>query len=164
MREILNTYPGGSILSMELGTEDIIPPCPGMGPEIGGPWPNGEPGGIPYWWLLNGWPEDEKWGFPPTNGGPEELGRPPNCGPLLDGEPYGLGPLKVGGPAEFEVGGKGCGPGPGVEEPDGAGEAVYCGVDEPVGGPEYGPPAGEPAPTGGPGNGDCPWYPAGGPE
>lgn len=140
---------------MELGPDASIP-WPGTGPPIGGPCPNGEPGGMPNWWLPNGWPEEAKCGLPPTNGGPDELGRP-NCGPLLDGDPYGLGPLKVVGPAEFEVGGKDCGPGPGVDEPDGAGEAVYCGVDEPVGGPEYGPPAGEPAPTGGPWNGDWPW-------
>lgn len=153
---IIYTYPGGSILSIELGAE-VIMPCGGNGPGIGGPWANGDPGGIPNWCPLKGWPDDEKCGLPP-NGGPDEFGRPTNCGPLLEGEPNGLGPLNVVGPAEFDVGGKpGCGPGPGVEDPDGAGDAVYCGVDEPVGGPEYGPPAGEPAPTGGPWNGDCPW-------
>lgn len=57
------------------------------------------------------------------------------------------------------------GPGPGVDEPEGAGEAVYWGVPEPGGGPEYGgAPAGEPAPPGGPWKGEGPWYPDGGPE
>lgn len=101
------------------------------------------------------------------NGGPEDPGRPINCD-APEGEPKGPwpGPLK-GGPPELGGGpGKpelGCG-GPGVDEPDGAGEAVYWGVAEPGGGPPYGvPPAGEPAPPGGPWNGDGPWKPAGGP-
>lgn len=97
----------------------------------------------------------------PPNAGPELLGRP-NC----DGEPKGPpgpgpGPL-YGGPAEFGGGGKPApltfcgGPGPGVEEPEGAGDAVYCGVLEPGGGPPGkppgpllppAPPAGDPWPT-----------------
>ena len=45
---VIYTYPGGSILSMEFGAEESIPPC-GIGPDMGGPWPNGEPGGMPNW-------------------------------------------------------------------------------------------------------------------
>lgn len=45
------------------------------------------------------------------------------------------------GPAEFGGGGNPAlltfwgGPGPGVDEPDGAGDALYCGVFDPGGGP-----------------------------
>lgn len=112
-----------------------------MGPAIGcpGPGANGEPGGIP-----NPGPGSAKCGFPPgpgppTNGGPDEPGLPKG-GPPADGEPNGPGPLN-GGPALFGGGGKptlptDCGgPGPGVDEPDGAGDAVYWGVVEPGGGP-----------------------------
>lgn len=86
-------------------------------------------------------PGDGKCG--PPNEGPELPGRP-NGGPLADGEPNGPdagpGPL-YGTPPEFGGGGKpapltfGGGPGPGVDEPDGAGDAVYCGVFDPGGGP-----------------------------
>ncbi|KYM87372.1 hypothetical protein ALC53_03559, partial [Atta colombica] len=63
-----------------------------------------------------------------TNGGPEEPGRPTNCGGAPEGDPNGLGPGPLyGGPELFGGGGKpvelGGGPGPGVEEPLGAGEA-----------------------------------------
>lgn len=61
----------------------------------------------------------------------------------------------------MEGGGKpwgGLGPGPGVDDPDGAGEAVYCGVVDPVAGPEkFELPAGLLAPVGGPWNGEGPW-------
>lgn len=132
MKIIIHVYPGASILSIAFEPDDNIL-CPGIGPDIG-PCPNGETGGSPNWWPPKGWPDDVKCGFPPTNGGPDELGRPINCGGLLDGEPNGLGPLKF----ELDVGGKafGWGPGPGVEEPDGAGEAVYWGVEDPAGAPE----------------------------
>ena len=117
-----------------------------MGPGIGwpGPCPKGDPGGNPKPGPPNGWcPGDEKWGFPPPGGplinwGPDELGLPINCDPP-DGDPKGPcpGPLK-GGPPELGGGpGKpefGWG-GPGVDDPDGAGEAVYCGVPDPGGGP-----------------------------
>lgn len=129
------------------------------------PGPNGLPGGIPYCGPPNGWPCDGKCGLPApggTNGGPEEPGRPTNCGGAPDGDPNGLGPGPLyGGPVLFGGGGKpaelGGGPGPGVDEPLGAGDAVYCGVAEP-GGPWYGgAPAGLPAL---PGNGLGPWKPA----
>lgn len=96
---------------------------------------------------------------PPPNAGPELFGRP-NC----EGEPKGPpgpgpGPL-YGGPAELALGGGGkpapltfCGgPGPGVDEPEGAGDAVYCGVLEPGGGPwnPLGPPGPPPPPAGDP--------------
>lgn len=94
----------------------------------------------------------------PTNGGPEEFGRFTNWPP--EGEPKGPGPLK-GGPVELEGGGKpwgGLGPGPGVDEPEGAGEAVYWGVVDPAVGPEkLELPAGLLAPVGGPWNGEGPW-------
>ncbi|KAJ8961861.1 hypothetical protein NQ318_021479 [Aromia moschata] len=53
--------------------------------------------------------------------------------------PPGPGPL-YGGPALLGGGGGKLfcgGPGPGVDEPDGAGDAVYCGVVEPGGGPPW---------------------------
>lgn len=102
------------------------------------------------------------------NCGPEEPGLPINWDPP-EGEPNGpwAGPLKAGppefggGPGNPELGWGG----PGVDDPDGAGEAVYWGVPDPGGGPPYGgPPAGDPAPPGGPWKGDGPWKPAGGPE
>lgn len=135
---------------------------------LAGPGPNGDPGGI-----LNAGPGPKLWKCglppgpgPPTNGGPDEPGRPKG-GPPADGDPNGPGPGPLyGGPALFDGGGN---PafcwGPGVEEPDGAGDAVYWGVVEPGGGPLWygGAPAGEPAPAGGPWNGEGPWKPAGGP-
>lgn len=128
---------------------------------------------MPNWGPPNGCPGDAKCGFPapggpPTNGGPEDPGRPTNCGPAAEGDPNGPGPGPLYGGPLLGGGGKPAdcgGPGPGVDEPDGAGEAVYWGVPEPGGGPEYGgAPAGEPAPAGGPWKGDGPWKPAGGPE
>lgn len=143
-----------------------------MEPATGcpGPWPNGEPkacanctgGGSEKCWPPPG-------PGPPTNGGPDEPGLPKG-GPPADGDPKGPGPGPLyWGPALFGGGGKtgfptDCG-GPGVDEPDGAGEAVYWGVVEPGGGPWYCcADAGDPAPAGGPWNGDGPWKPAGGPE
>lgn len=179
----IKTHPWSS-LSTGLGPA-ICPgiiPCPGpIGPVIGwpGPGPKGDPGGIPNPGPPKGCPGEAKWGLPPgpgpgppTKGGPEDPGRPKG-GPPVEGDPNGPGPGPLyGGPPLFCGGGNpafptdcGPGPGPGVEEPDGAGDAVYCGVDDPGGGPWYGgAPAGEPAPAGGPWNGDGPWKPAGGPE
>lgn len=85
----------------------------------------------------NGCPGDTKWlppgpgPGPPTKGGPEEPGLPKG-GPPAEGEPNGPGPGPLyGGPALFGGGGNPAlptdcgGPGPGVDEPEGAGDAVY---------------------------------------
>lgn len=115
---------------------------------IGGPWPNGDPGMPPNCGPKPGGfgPPPGKWGGgppPPLNAGPELLGRP-----NWDGDPKAPPPgpppwMWPGGPAEFG----GCGnpapltfwggPGPGVDDPEGAGEAVYCGVLLPGGGPPW---------------------------
>lgn len=124
-----------------------------LGSNLSGPpiiwWPPGPPNelfiGCPWWWLWN-----DPDGF--INGGPKLLGPPgpnwggncgagpelpglPNCGPLLEGEPKGtfpVGPLNGG--CEFCCGGGNPDEGgPGVDDPDGAGDAVYCGVFDPGG-------------------------------
>lgn len=142
MKTCNKTHPWSSLSTGPPGP--IIAGCPGpIGPAIGCPGPNGLPGGIPYCGPPNGWPCEGKCGLPApggTNGGPEEPGRPTNCGGAPDGDPNGLGPGPLYGGPEFVGGGGkpvelGGGPGPGVEEPLGAGEAVYCGVAEPGGGP-----------------------------
>ena len=137
----LDTYPW-SIRSTPPGP--IIAGCPGpIGPPIGcPPGPKGLPGGIPYWGPPKGGPGEGKCGFPPpggAKGGPDDPGRLTNCGAPPDGETNGLGPGPLkGGPELFGGGGNpelGGGPGPGVEDPLGAGEALYWGVADPGGGP-----------------------------
>lgn len=142
-KKIASTYPC-SIRST--GCEPIRCPPGTIGP-IGcpGPWPNGDPGGI----LNCGPPKppgplgDGKCG-PPNPAGPELFGLlnggppdgDPNGPPAFGPGPLYGGPLDGGGgkPAPLTFAG---GPGPGVDDPDGAGDAVYCGVLEPGGGPWY---------------------------
>lgn len=137
-----NTHPWSILSTPPPGP--IIAGWPGpIGPPIGWPpGPYGLPGGIPYWGAPNGWPGDGKCGLPPpggTKGGPDDPGRLTNCGAPV-GEPNGFGPGPLnGGPELFGGGGKppelGGGPGPGVDDPLGAGDTVYCGVADPGGGP-----------------------------
>lgn len=132
------TYPW-SILSIGWGPPIMWPDGPIC--VIGCPWPNGEFDGIPNCGPVKLF-GDGKWDGPKA--GPELPGRP--NGGAFDGEPNGplvFGPLYCCDAAEFGGGGKPAlltfcgGAGPGVDEPDGAGDAVYCGVFEPVGGPPW---------------------------
>ncbi|KAF4513909.1 UNVERIFIED_CONTAM: hypothetical protein B566_EDAN017650 [Ephemera danica] len=141
-QQSLGTYPWSSL------STGPPPICPGSMPCTGGPW-----GGIPG--CPGGWPKGEPGGMPkpgpPTKGCPGEGKCPgPPCGG--PGAIMNIKSCKVspglggpGNPAELTGGGPppnwpGPEPGPGVEEPEGAGEGVYCGGQVGVPAPGGGPP------------------------